>query len=670
MNFLDTYLMLENLFSSELEETTNLTEATYLDAEPINLVDCRMITSDVMDIRGELEASACLDYNGELTRVQARTVIIRETENGKEFLGKAGRSRIRLPGGGYDVTKDSDILDTAEREAYEEFNLVLTNLKDTGIHIWSHRKDSWVTKHVANEEDRWTGYYTWYVVAEVQGTGDNDSPEEIDKWQWLPIDKLSQVNSKLSAFVNTLNEAIHPDKEGRADLGEVSYLCDSLSTLRKILSRMEIQKTYVSEVRYEVGENNGNTRRQSQKSLSTSTDLTGHAQRRADKWGFGVILDGAVLSKYYDIEQYNHADHKLQDLHISKIVKLKPGVIPNSRLIVGLGEYGNRIISDTNNADMRMYELLMRFLNSNTEWQTSAKTLHNSYVSDKDPTKWSKHPFGYEKNVGWCDTRFTKLEVEHVEEVYTWPAPASKHAIPFRKIKEFDEDLHNQLISLFKDYTSFDEKEERIWVENNLINFIQIPRPALTGIILPDYFQEDFESEHTENYHIAWLKQFVKDNNIRVMWHGFSVPEYYNQDKNQLNKNDTAGSEQVWTTVDSTASDPQVIINRALRSKQTFLRSAQDAEAKRAWQKFSPTPVVATAAVKLAIKQYMQDLTVDNYDTKYSEALNAAKAYFADTRIPGSLIDKNNNLTKKPDTQMKELFDYYCPDPPTADKEE
>ena len=273
MNFLDTYMLLENLFNADSEEDS-LVEAKYSEADPIDLSDCRMISSDVTDIRGDLEASACLEYNGELTRVQVRTVIIRETTEGKEFLGKDYGRRIGLPGGGYDMAKDNgDILSTAEREAYEEFNLTLTNLKDTGIRVWSHRKDSWVTKHVANEEDRWTGYYTWYVTAEVCGTGDNDKPEEINKWQWLPIERLSEVNSKLPAVLDTLNEAIHPDKEGRPDLGEVSYLCDSLSTLRKILSRMEIQKTYIPEVRYEVGEKDGNTCKKRQMSLSTSTNF-------------------------------------------------------------------------------------------------------------------------------------------------------------------------------------------------------------------------------------------------------------------------------------------------------------------------------------------------------------------------------------------------------------
>lgn len=39
--------------------------------KPLDLSKARMIKSDVMDIRGELEESACLEYNGVLTRVAA-----------------------------------------------------------------------------------------------------------------------------------------------------------------------------------------------------------------------------------------------------------------------------------------------------------------------------------------------------------------------------------------------------------------------------------------------------------------------------------------------------------------------------------------------------------------------------------------------------------------------
>jgi 8-oxo-dGTP pyrophosphatase MutT (NUDIX family) len=643
MNFLDTYLLLEDI------HTDVLTEAKYIEAGPINLSDCRMITSDVKDIRGELEASACLEYNGELTRVQCRTVIIRDTENGKEFLGRDYGRRIGLPGGGYDAAKDNgDILNTAEREAYEEFNFTLSNIKDTGIRVWSHRNDPWVTKHVATEEDRWTGYYTWYVVAEVAGLGDNDNPEEINKWQWLPIDLLHKVNTKLPAFVDTLNEAIHPDKEGRADLGEISYLCDSLSTLRKILSRMEIQKTYVPEVRYEVGEKDGNTQRICQMSLSTSTNLTGHAKRRPNKWGFGVILDGAELSKYYDIEPYNHADHKLATLRLNKVVRLTDEAAKQyngSRVILMFGEYGNRLISCANDADLELYAKLISFLKQHDYIQTARNLDYYAARSGEDA--WRKQPFGWEGK-GKNDARFVHLLPSDIEELYVWPQPFSKFGVP---VEQIDEYFQGRFTALMGEYSSFNEEEERIWVENNLMNFIQIPKPALTGIILPEFFREDFEADISTNNNIAWLKQFVKTNGIRVEWHEYLDAEYY---KKEFESNDTLEKELSWSNIDRISNDPETILKVALRNKLKFLRGMiSDADRKQS----SPISVVATAAVKLAIKQYMQELTPENYDAKYAEALAAAKASFKDTLV-------KDKLTTKPEKQIEELFDYYVPDAP------
>lgn len=627
----------------------NLTEAKYVEASPINLSDCRMIYSDVKDIRGELEASACLDYNGELTRVQVRTVIIRDTGFGKEFLGRDYGRRIGLPGGGYDIAKDhGDILETAEREAYEEFNLVLSNIKDTGIRVWSHREDPWVTKHVANEEDRWTGYYTYYVTAEVNGVGDNENPEEINKWYWLPIEKLSAVNSKLPAFVSSLNEAIRPDKEGRTDLGEISYLCDSLSTLRKILSRMEIQKTYVPEVRYEVGENGGNTCKKKQMSLSTSSNLTGHAERRPNKWGFGVILDGKVLSKYYDIEPYNHADHKLKDLFITKLVKLRDSAAINgSRVILMLGEYGNRLINCSNGADLTVCDLIMKFLEANPKYLENIRTISDyAKVGEND---WRKPPFGYAG--GKCDSRFIHLTPEDIEFIYTWPQPFSKFGVP---VIEVDSYCEGRLSEILGKHSSFNEEEERIWVENNLMNFIQIPKPALTGIILPDFFKADYESNSSINNTIAWLRQFVEANGLRVEWHKYVDADYY---KKEFEQNDTAEKELRWTTIDRITNDPEVIIKRALLNKQKLQRGLIT---KKESEQVSPQAVVATAAVKLAISQHMQELTPDNYDEKYEVALAAAKDSYAKTLIKGT-------LTAKPNAQIEELFDYYCPERPESD---
>ena len=646
-DFIKLYEKLSDINNNHLNESS---------VKNIDLSSCRVIISDVKDIRGELETSSCLEYNGELTRVQVRTVIIRETENGKEFLAKKFRYKTSLPGGGYDQEKDhGDILKTAKRESLEEFNFVLTDVKDTGIRTWRHREDPWVDKHIENPEDKWTGYYSYFAVGKVSGNGNNENPEEINKWKWYPIKDLEKINKDVYEYIIKLDEAIKPDKQGRPELGEISYLCNTLETLRKILKTMEIQKTYIKEVRYEVGESD-NTKRIRQYSVSTSTDLTGHAKRRPNKWGFGIILNGAILSKYYDIEPYNHADHKLMDLYINKLAKIKPGVLTDGRTILMLGEYGNRIISSKDDADLKLYDTLMNFLKKNPKYLESART-KEYYISDNNSTKWRYHPFGYEK--GLCDSRFTNLSVDQIEELYVWPFPFSKNAIP---IKKLDKNTLTTVVDILGGYSSFEENEERIWVENELINYLQIPEEALSGIILPSFFKEEFEKNSSNNDHLSWLKQFVKSKNLKDEWHDYVDKQFY---KDQLDSSttdgtlySTTGDERWgdWDKVDNIMSDPKNIISKVGRIKDNGIITSKE-------NNNTIKSISATAAVKLAIKEEMTDLTFDNFDEKYKQALAKARIYY---RISGFEF----RAKSKADRLFVELFDYYCPEKPKPEEKE
>lgn len=646
--------MIKTEFMRLLEKLDTITEATSSQAP--NLADCRMILSDVKDIRGELEASACIEYNGELTRVQVRTVILRDTERGREFLGRSYGRRVGLPGGGYDMEKDQgDILETAIREAYEEFNLIITDVKDTGLGVWSHRDDPWVTKHVANKEDRWTGYYSYYVTSKVAGNGDNSQPEEINKWTWLPIEKLKMVNTELYTHVTSLDEAIHPSHQPRTDLGEVSYLCNSSETLRKILSRMEIQKTYVSEVRWEPGEHNGNTQRICQTSLSTSTDLTMHAYNRPAKWGFGVILDGQELSKYYPIEPYNHADHKLKKLRINKIVKLTPEAAKqySGSLIIMLGEYSNRLVSRVEGADNKLYNLLREFIQQ-SDCKHTVRGL--DYYIYPGTNEWRYAPFG-RRGKGKYDARFCDLLPSDIESFYAWPQPFSKNGI---SVKELDEFSAGQFTQLMGGYTSFDEKEERIWVENNLLNFIQIPPSALAGIVLPDFFKEDYEKDVPTNFHIAWLKRFVESRGLRVEWHSAQDDIAYQAD---FDSNDTEDKETTWQHVDNVASDPKTILKRAVMNR---FRVIQGKITEADKERETPSSVVATAAVKRAVAEHMVDLTNANYAEQYLKAIKAAQAYYLETLTPAK-VSVAGGLKPKQISEIEDLLNYYVPDPPGAE---
>ena len=122
------------------------------------------------------------------------------------FLGRpcSHGSGFTTPGGGYDLA-DQTVQNTAKRELYEELNINLKNLQESDIHSsYSLPRCSWVKKYIENPEDRWTGYYQYYVTAEYAGESTNETPEEFGKFSWLPIsllDGLTDSGSVLSREV-------------------------------------------------------------------------------------------------------------------------------------------------------------------------------------------------------------------------------------------------------------------------------------------------------------------------------------------------------------------------------------------------------------------------------------------------------------------------------------
>lgn len=86
MNFLTLYEELNTI--QEAKNLKPFTQGYVEAAEPINLSSCRTISSDVRDIRGEFEESACLEYKGVLTRVAASVLPFRDGPEGKEVFLK------------------------------------------------------------------------------------------------------------------------------------------------------------------------------------------------------------------------------------------------------------------------------------------------------------------------------------------------------------------------------------------------------------------------------------------------------------------------------------------------------------------------------------------------------------------------------------------------------
>jgi hypothetical protein len=199
------------------------------------------------------------------------------------------------------------------------------------------------------------------------------------------------------------------------------------------------------------------------------------------------------------------------------------------------------------------------------------------------------------------------------------------------------------------------------------MNFVQIPPATLTGLVLPSFFREDYFSDEPINYHIAWLKRFAEENSLRVEWHDADPEynEYYKMAGDQLNNNNTMESEQEWVTRDTDESSIANILHKAYENRNKYKQASGKARIREIIANSQPISVIATAAVKLAIKKWMTDLTASNYTSKYQLALTSAMEYFVDALLPSYKIrGEDGELTKTGKEQMVKLFDYYCPDAP------
>ena len=308
MNFIDTWQQLEKLH--EAKSGRPFVQGHVEAATPINLNDCRMIASDVVDIRNELEESACLEYKGVLTRVAASVLPFRDGPAGKEVFLKLWRSAVYLLGGGVDLNKDgTNPVNTITREAFEESNITLSNIKDSGCSYWEYSEKPWVEKHVANPEDRWNGYYTWLFTADYTGEGDNKFPEEVDNFRWHKVsDILARPDTKKLKFIKQAIirggyadvPALEEDAaltEGK-QLGYVSYAVrkSAGSPGHPISSLWRIIKS---------GYIKASTEEDGSKYVSLSRDILGHLGAGSD-WKCGMVLDGDKLANRYKVKPVNY----------------------------------------------------------------------------------------------------------------------------------------------------------------------------------------------------------------------------------------------------------------------------------------------------------------------------------------------------------------------------
>lgn len=545
--------------SNIFDELNKLYEASEFKSESnassINLKDCRIVKTDVVDIRGEFETNSCLDYlpagaeSPILTRVQVRVIVIRDGASGKEFLGrKPGFSKIQLPGGGYDALKDhEDILVTAQRELWEELNIKVSDLKDLGIHRWTYREDPFVFQHVSDPADRWYGYYSFLVVCKYAGASTNDNPEELGKYKWYPLmdlqkagtvlkkayDQISSDNNLNEEFDLYIDEAWGDSSHGEQDMtlpNILSYCCESPFSLRKILESSFIRasatkETYIDDKQYNF--------------ISTSEQLFSHAYRRPNKWGFGIALARDALEK--DIKNTSNAvmvarPQFYRSMLINGLFTNNSGEYMIYSSLYGYVEVSSEIADIILDAFFRKYDKL-----------TADDYTLNNTTKKPGPGRLRKEKSEQDK-ANWTPVIQTELPLSSHRSANrylqgkgfnTRLAFSGKSQITFNLSfahDDFTVDEKEKIVDYLLNETYYDEGEQRIWLLDNQPG-LKLSPDTIIGLIVPDQVSDyimavanpiDWEEYKTENplklsesmlESIEWLGKYVHDHHLKLYAH-------------------------------------------------------------------------------------------------------------------------------------------------------
>lgn len=478
-------------------------------AKAININNSRVITSDVTDVRGELEKSSCIDYYPSgctepvLTRLQVRTIILRDGENGKEFLGKKFSYRLQLPGGGFDTDKDYTVIDTAIREAWEESNIKLVNVFDTGLTQWRYREDDFVLKHIENPNDRWYGYYSFFVIGEYDGKSNNTNPEELGKYKWYPIEDLKKQYKDIYDLIisKNLDEAWGDGSHGKQDEsipGVISYCCENIFTLEKILE--ESSKVFIKAANQEETFELDN---EPHKYISFSRQLFSHAARRPNKWSFGIAVNEQELEKDLGrlknkggVFGIGNRGHHYGSLVFSRVYDAGGKFILFSYLY-GYVEVSKDIADLVVNVMQRKSEKLQnsdyvasqtrgkRKRQEKTEEQKSNWDL--VLVSDSIENKSSANTLL--KQLGckevWTFRGVLNVDVDTNEPINRGNSHDRDYSVSFIN-DDFTDEEKDILLDYLLGETYYNEGETRVWILDNNKDGIYLSKNAIDGIIVPE----------------------------------------------------------------------------------------------------------------------------------------------------------------------------------------
>ena len=532
--FMELYEKLSEIY---INEDTNSLKNTILSesavpkytSELINLNTCReVVTTKYNKIQGGYETNCVTIVDGQLSRVEVRTFVLKK-ENGEiKFLGrKCNRGKgYTTPGGGFDIP-DKTPIETAKRELREELNITLTNIQESSFHsFYSLPRASFTKKYVEQPEDRWTGYYQYYVTAEYAGYSDNDTPEEYGKFKWIPISVFEDpsdpagslmlqiinehkwANNAVSNTTSNTNDSVLDEtfndvrvygEAAYTENGVLRYFADSLDTLLTILETQQIKMSVILEAdpNKPIGGGQKRTLYKKRPFVSFSHQLYSHAYR-AYRWRYGVALDENKLLQKIPNHEDNVSDnfwHASKGIFVYGAAKLRDGTD------VLITSYGDFPMNLNQNTRLLLKQYAGVDLDENNFYDQVKNVFYNIATKEcfEDLEKVKKAMRSRTKSDA-IDGFVTNIGLQS----YGIRLIALDKQVP-------------GLLTYLQEYTYLDEGELRVWtdwIKNS--EYLDIS-DCIIGVVLPsDFVENNLKNLEDTSKSTQLLRDFISKLNLRT----------------------------------------------------------------------------------------------------------------------------------------------------------
>jgi 8-oxo-dGTP pyrophosphatase MutT (NUDIX family) len=493
-------------------------------AATVDLNTCQEIITSKFDPHvGAYETNCVAMVHDQLSRIEVRVFVLKREDGEVKFLGRKCNRSIgyTTPGGGYDLA-DKTPINTAKRELHEELGIALTNIQESTIHTFKQHGvrnggGTWVRKYVENPEDRWTGYYQYYITAEYGGDSGNENPAEIGQYSWLPVSVFNDTSDNCGQLMlqiidghrwtnndEDLDEAFDNEdvygEAARTVPGVLRYFVPDIQTLNIILKSGQIKASKIKEA--DPNTLRGTKQRKRRPFVSFSHQLFSHAYR-SSRWKFGVTVNEEKLKKSTtELDKHDGFKHDSRTVIVYGAAKLSDGT---ELLITSFGSFAMNL-SDVQRQKLgnlpktNFYEQVKRIF-----YELNAKNIEKC---------------SEDLNIV-CSAITNQLTADVVEGFVMTGNLRPSVGVKFKLIYDRVAGLHDYL----QEHTPLDEGEFRVWLPDNQ-EFLDISS-CITGIVLPsDYVESSFENPDCSDADTKLLRDYVASKGLEIyIYNSESIPK-------------------------------------------------------------------------------------------------------------------------------------------------